>query len=123
MNQKVLAGIGRQAAWRPERLGTTTSSMIGASALRGERFFVFVGSALGGPSSCLAVRTLKKDLAQIGGTTCSSEESPIVHLYLAHQCDGRKGLPREVQRLLFGRHAASYMLVDRQAAWWLIWHG
>ena len=53
-------GLGRQAAWRPECLGTTEfSNGWGVGRALGNSRFVACGRAFGGRSSCLAVRTLQ----------------------------------------------------------------
>ena len=60
-------------------------------------FFVCV-ECFRGLSSCLAVRTLQKDLAQLGDERFFSGESPGVHQLrlwdFAHRCDGRMWLPK-----------------------------
>ena len=110
-------GLGRQAAWRPECLGTTSSSMAGASAVHGElqvlrlcgECFWRTVKLLGGTHSPKGSRLIRDEMF--------FEEASI-----------------EVQSVMFGREAAwrpryqccvltalQVMLVDREFAWRLIW--
>ena len=92
--------LGRQAAWRPERLGKT-SSLTGASAVHGELQVLRpcaecswrTVKLLGGPHSSEGSRMIGDDVFFSG----ESDSPPGTSLI---------GAPREVQAILFGRQAA-----------------
>ena len=74
------------------------------------RFFVRVVNPLGGLSSCLAGRTLQKDLAPVKGDETFFREKS--------KSPSNEAL---VGRAEGAYNAASYMLVDRQPAWRVTW--
>ena len=105
---------------------------------RRTRLFVCAGSAFGGLSSCMVVRTLQKDLAYSGGRNVlqrkvqeSTNRGAGTSLFGAMggraSKRGSTSIVRSSSCLATGQlvlsfdSAASYTLVNRQAAWRLIW--